>query len=339
MNPPDAATTGIWTRWVSRLDHREPAHGLAIFRLLMGAILLMELVGLARRDLVTLLWTSVEDGGYRTYGKTASWLFNAIGGPTPELVWGFWALCSLSGLLLVLGVVPRLAAFIALQTFLALAWINSHAGGSYDMLFTNMLWLLVLADSSATGSLTARWRTGRFWPDTPVPAWPRYLIVGQMVTVYLSTGLQKVSASWVPGGDLSALYYILQQPSWQRFDMTGAAWLYPVTQLGTLLTWVFEVGSPVLVLAFWYRATRDRPGRFRRWCNRVDLRSIWLCIGAVLHLGIMFTLDVGQFSPVCLASYVCFFHADELKGVAKKLSSRRSAPPPTPRESTPHPGA
>ncbi|HCH63940.1 MAG TPA: hypothetical protein DFR83_14135, partial [Deltaproteobacteria bacterium] len=283
----------LWSRWVQVLDHREPAHGLALFRFFMGLTLLVDLMDLLRHDLITLLWMSVEDGGYRTYGRTGSWLVNALGGPTPELIWGFWGLCLLASLALILGVLPRVAALIGLQTFLALAWVNHHTGGSYDMLITNMLWLLVLADSSATGSLTARWHTGRFWPDTPVPAWPRYLVVGQMVTVYLSTGLQKVSASWVPGGDLSALYYILQQPSWQRFDLSFAAHVYPLTQLGTLATWLFEVGSPVLILAFWYRATSERPGRLRALFNRFDVRTLWLATGVLLHTGIMVTLDVG----------------------------------------------
>jgi hypothetical protein len=67
----------------------------------------------------------------------------------------------------------------------------------------------------------------------------------------------------------------------------------------------------------------------------MDIRSIWLAIGVVLHIVVWATMDVGPFSAVCIASYACFFHADELKRMGRWLASRRSAPPPSPRESTP----
>ena len=133
----------------------------------------------------------------------------------------------------------------------------------------------------------------------------------------------------MPGGDLSALYYILQQPSWQRTDLSGLAHVYPLTQLATLGTWVFEVGAPVLLLALWFRATRDRPGRLRHAFNRHDVRLWWLAAGAAMHVGIMLTMSVGTFSLVCLAAYPCFFHADELR---RAPGLRRWLRPPNPRE-------
>lgn len=324
-----SATPSLWSRWVRRLDHREPATGLALLRICMGLVLFMEVGTVWWADLIDVLWFGIDDGGYRPAGTTGSWLIKRLGGPSPAVIYGLIATALVGASGLVLGVLPRVAAFLGLQAFLALGWNNVHAGGSYDPLITNILWLLVLADSGSTGSVTAWRKTGRWWPDTQALAWPRYLVVGQMVTLYTSTGLQKVSATWVPGGDLSALYYILQQPTWQRFDMSGAAWVFPLTQLVTLLTWIFEVGAPILVLAFWYRATSTRPGRLRAWFNRVDLRAIWLGFGAVMHVGIMLLMDVGTFSLVCLASYFCFFHADELR---RFPVLRRWLPPPNPPE-------
>ena len=70
-----------------------------------------------------------------------------MGGPTPTLVYGAIGVGILAALALVVGVWSRFAAFVGLQCFLALAWINSHTGGSYDVLITNALWLLVLAQS------------------------------------------------------------------------------------------------------------------------------------------------------------------------------------------------
>ncbi len=327
-------SASLWHRWAHRLDHREPAHGLAILRMGMGFVLVFELVSVARLGLIELLWLGTEAGGYRDYQTTGSWLVNALGGPSPSLIYTLAGLGITAGIALMVGVLPRLAALVGLQVFLALAWVNTHSGGSYDPLITNLLWLLVLADSASTGSLTARLRTGTWWPDTPTTAWPRYLVIGQMVTLYTSTGLQKVSASWVPGGDLSALYYILQQPTWQRTDMTAVASIYPLTQLATLVTWLFEVGAPVLIVAFWFRATADRPGVLRHWFNRLDIRFWWLAVGVVMHVGIMATMDVGTFSMVCLATYPCFFHADELKRFGRFLARRPQLPQPSPRGTT-----
>lgn len=318
-----APRAGLWARWRALVAHREPAHGLAVFRMGMGLVVLWELLSVVVHGLVPLLWLHVDHGGYRAYTETGSWLVDALGGPSPTVITTLVVLGLVASTALLAGVAARFAAFVCLQCMLGLAWTNGHAGGSYDPLITNLLWLLVLADSGSTGGIAARLRTGRWWPDTPVAAWPRYLVIGQLVTLYTSTGLQKVSASWVPGGDLSALYYILQQPSWQRADMAWVAWIYPVTQLATLGTWLFEVGAPVLLLAFWFRATRDRPGRLRALFNRLDLRSWWLAGGVAMHLGIMALMDVGTFSLVCLATYPCAFHADELKRLATALSSRR----------------
>ena len=320
----------IWRRWEALLAHKEPAHGLAILRIGMGVVLLVELASVTFSGLVPVLWMHVDDGGYRAYTLTGSWLVDALGGPSPGLIWTLVATAMLCGVALVLGVASRLAALLGLQAFLALAWVNGHAGGSYDPLITNLLWLVVLADGGSTGGLAARLRTGRWWPDVEVSAWPRYLVMGQIVTLYASTGLQKVSASWVPGGDLSALYYILQQPSWHRYDMSWVAWIHPLTQLFTLTTWVFEVGSPVLIFAMWARATRASAGPLRRLSNRIDLRSWWLGVGVMMHLGIMLTMDVGSFSIACLSSYACFFHADELKAGARAFASRLGRPAPSP---------
>lgn len=330
---------GPWSRWLDLLAHTEPAHPLALLRIATGLIVLREMLSPALHGVVPLLWLSEEHGGYRTFERTGSWLVNALGGPTPTLVWGLIALGTITGSALVVGIFARLSAAVALQCFLALAWINGHAGGSDDNLISNVLFLLVLAQSDVTGSVRARWQTGRFWPDTPAPAWPRYLVVGQVVAMYTSTGLHKASSAWVPGGDLSALYYILQQPTWQRFDLRAAAYVYPLTQAATFVTWCFEVFAPVLLLAMWWRHTAHRPGRLRAWSNRVDLRRAYLFIGVLMHAGIAATMDVGSFSWMAVATYVCAFHADELKRWVPGTTTPPSPEPPSPPETTAPPAA
>lgn len=329
---------GAYARLVRLLDRRETGEPLAAFRICVGLILAHHLLVMGLDGLVPLLWMDLPDGGMRPLAEEGSWWVGLLGGPHPGVVWPLYALTLAASIGLTVGLYARVQAFLALQGFLALAWINGHAGGSYDNLISNSLWLLVLARSDATASILCRIRTGSFFSNEEVQAWPRWLVVLQLVAMYASTGLQKVSAAWVPGGDFSALYYILQQPTWARWDMAWLAWIYPLTQLATGATWFFEVGSPVLLLFFYYRLTADRPGRLRAWCNRLDARSLFAAVGISMHLGIHLLMVVGPFSTLSIALYACLFSPDEWRRGARRLRSafsRGPAPaPPGPTEAS-----
>jgi len=326
--------TGLWARWVALLSRREGGDSLAIFRIAVGLVGIYSVGTVAWSGMVPALWMDQKDGGYQEISK-AWWLVDLLGGPTPTVIWTLVAVSLLASLALTLGVLSRLSAFVALQGFLALTWMNASAGGSYDDLITNALWLLVLADSSATLSLPVRLRGGSWRSDAQVLAWPRYLIIGQIVVVYFTTALQKVSAYWTPGGDYSALYYILQQPTWQRADMRWVARYFPLTQIMTAATWFWELGSPAVLLALWYRDTRTRPGRLRAFCNRVDLRALFCAFGVLLHLGIFALMEVGPFSWITLSYYLTLWSPDEWRA----LTRRRGRAAATPAGSSARPGA
>ncbi len=322
----------IWRRWVGLLTTREVATSLALVRMATGLSMLYAIASVVGADLVGALWFDDDFGGIRAY-RTHPWLISLLGGPTPTVIWSLVVTIFVGSFGLILGVLPRVSALVVLQAHLALTWLNGQAGGSYDDLFGNMLFLLMLADSSATLSLTCRLRTGRWTSRRLVPTWPRWLMVGQLVIMYLSTGAHKLSIYWVPGGDLSALYYILQQPSWQRWDMGWVAWAFPLSQLATLSTWLFENGSPLLILAFWYRHTRTRPGRLRALFNRVDFRTLFGLFGLSLHIGIMVLMDVGPFSVITLCFYIALYSPDELHRWGRRIVDRlpglsASEPPP-----------
>ena len=108
--------------------------------------------------------------------------------------------------------------------------------------------------------------------------------------------------------------------------MGWVARVYPLTQLGSAVTWVFETFSWLMLLVFYYRYTRDRPGRLRRAFNRWDLRIPFTVVGAGLHLGIFIAMDVGPFSFVSLAYYVCLWRPEELRTILVRYSSMRSTP-------------
>jgi hypothetical protein len=148
------------------------------------------------------------------------------------------------------------------------------------------------------------------------------MLVFQLALMYWSTGMQKVSSGWVPGGKADALWYILQQPTWQRMPMEWAAPLFPLTQVATLGTWTFEQTAPLLLLAAFYRNTRTRGGRLRALANRIDLRTKYLLVGIAMHIGIEVSMEVGAFSLASLSLYFCCYHPDEWRALGRRLFRR-----------------
>ena len=313
-----------WSRWVALMSTTEHPLTLALFRIAVGLCAFGTVASPVLADVVELVWMDKDHGGYRVLAK-GPWLVEWLGGPSPEVTWALVVAALVSSTALVLGAGGRVVAFICLWATMGITDMNGQAGGSYDELLTCALFLAVLADSSRTLSVDCRVRTGAWTCDTPVSSWPRWLAIFQIVTVYWSTGFQKLSAFWTPAGGFSAIWYILQQPSWQRTDMQWVAPLYPLTQVMTATTWLWEVTAPLLFLAFWYRLTRERPGRLRGFMNRVDWRLWFALFGVMTHLGVFMVMNVGPFTWVTLAFYVAFFHPDEVHGAFRRLRDRFAA--------------
>ncbi len=308
----------LWAWWIALLDRRETGECLAAMRILAGLTILAIVGELVGHELVAPLYYAPEHGGYLA-GPSRSWLVDALGGATPEVVWGLLLSAALAGVALVLGLGGRVAALVASQCLLALRGINAYQG-SYGALLSNGLWLCVLARCDATWSLRCRLRTGSWTSAEAVPAWPRMLGVLQLVILYLWTGLSKVSAAWI--GDFSALYYILQDPAWRRFDGAWVASVYPLSQLFTGLVWVWEFSFPIILLGAYYRETADRPGRLRAWFNRYDLRIPYAIFGVGTHLTISVLMVVGPFVLATLIFYPCLFSPGRWRELLARLLAR-----------------
>lgn len=294
----------LWSAWVTLLSTRELGTSLARFRIAVGLVILYSLLSMIAAELVEVMWIDASYGGLQTL-STQHWLVGVLGGRTPQTAWILVGSGLVLGGLLVLGLGGRLTALCALQVYYGLTSAKSTLAGGYDTLITNALWILVFAESTATLSLDCRRRTGRWTSDRLVLAWPRYLLILQLLVVYGTTGLYKLSPVWTPGGDYSALYWVFAEPTWRRFDMAWTASVFPLTQLATAVTWWWEVLSPLMLVVYWARYTADRGGRVRRALNRFDLRKPWALVGIGLHLGILVLLNVGPFSPISLSYYLC----------------------------------
>jgi hypothetical protein len=308
------------------MEAREPAEGLALFRMAVGLCVLAALFSVLVSRLEPVIWHGAKDGGYLDLAP-GPWLVDLLGGPATSTVHGLIGAALLGGVGVVFGFGGRLTTFLTLQAFQAVTDLNPQAGGSYDYLLDNALWLLVLGGGTQTLSLDARLRAGTWRPEATVGSWSRWLVLYQLVLVYWSTGLHKVSAHWTPAGGFSALYYTLQQPSWHRFDMSWLAQVYPLTQAATAGTWVFELTSPILLWILWMHG---RPREASAWVGRVHrarLRRVWVSCGIALHMGIFLLMEVGPFTWITLAYYLPIARGEEWKSTLDRclrgLSSSR----------------
>ena len=105
--------------------------------------------------------------------------------------------------------------------------------------------------------------------------------------------------------------------------MTWAAHVFWMTQLATLATWCFEVGSPLVLLAYFFRKTRNGSGHLRGWMNRVDYRTCFAVFGVCMHLTIFVLMEVGPFTWISLTFYLVLWHPDEWRRVLPHSVSSR----------------
>ncbi len=310
-----ATAPRLWTRWVGAVTRREPAHAVAVVRIVVGVSIVAHLVRLLWTETWRWVWLPPAHGGLVPLNSgPLDW----FGGATPMLVGGVIGATLLSSLALGLGLFTPGAVLLTTAGWWVLMGLGPNAGGSYDFLGANILFLLIFAGSGRAWSVDAWWRRRQGATALDVPAWPRWLMVWQLVVMYDTTAWQKLSSSWVIGGPADALWYILQQPTWHHFEMAWLAPIFPFTQLMTTSTWLWEHASPIIVVAAWFRATRGRGGWLRAQSNRVDPRRFYLAFGVVMHLSIEATLDVALFTPFTLALYAACFSGDEVRRVSNR---------------------
>lgn len=306
-----------WAWWVELTSRRERGTTLALFRIAVAAVMVTMMLSAMRAGIVDLLWVDASEGGIKSVAS-GFWLLDLVGGATQRNMWGLVVLTLLFGTAMMLGLGGRCTVLAAVWCYRAVSSAG-HGNGGYDAMIFNGAWLLFLAEPTATLSLDARLRTGRWRSDVEVSAWPRYLLILQLLIIYTATGLQKSSASWTFADGFSALYWFLQDPNWQRWDTSWTGSGYPLTQLATAVVWHFEVFAGLLLLVYHVRANPDRKGRWRAWLRRVDGRKIFTAIGIGMHAGIALLMDMGPFSWISMAFYITLWGPEEWEQVGSWL--------------------
>jgi uncharacterized membrane protein YphA (DoxX/SURF4 family) len=274
----------LWRAWVELLDRKEPATALALVRILLACVLLVDFVSTKLAGLVGPLYSPPPVG----FAWGDAWLSGDVA----------WALAVVALVALVLGAATRVACVAFAIASAALSHLTPDSESALDMLSRVVFVILALSRSNARWSVDA-WIAKRMGREVPaeIPAWPRYLLLFELVWVYFSGGMNKASGSWGPQGGFTALANALSDPHAARFapDWVGA--IYPLTRIATAATMVFELGAPLFLLAY-----------FKRW----RVRWVWIALGVSFELGIALGLRLGSFPYGMLALYPVLLHSDEL---------------------------
>jgi hypothetical protein len=306
--------------WVALWDRREPATALAAVRIAVAVVLLYDLLVVWHLDLIEVLWARPPEGyAVDTAGRWATrWL-----GSGPESAVALWMAAVIGLVAIITGTLTRVACIVVVLVSAQLAHRAPDADRGIDGLIRIALFILALSRCNAVWSVDAwvRRRIGRPMP-AEVPAWPRYLLFAQLIWVYFSGGHNKTGLEWGPAGGFTALANALGDPHFARFDPAWVDAIYPLTRVATAVTMLFELGAPLMLLFTYYAATADRPGRLRRWCNRLRLRWIWISLGVMFHLGIALTMKLGIFPAAMLALYPVLLLPGELERLVRRLGSR-----------------
>ncbi|MFO0547598.1 MAG: HTTM domain-containing protein [Polyangiaceae bacterium] len=323
-----------WRSWVEFTSEREDGATLALMRVLFGVIACVSMLETLAYGVLDVAFVGQAYGG--AFDVSPNWLVTLLGGPTPRVVHGLAIAAAVGGLLVAAGVGGRLTPLLTLWFYRAVTQLNGQSSGGYDPLLTNALWLLFLGNAacaySVDGLLRERarrsgerpWHRWVFGRDGQTLTIVRRLAVLQILVVYFSTGLQKMSPVWTPAGGYSALYWVFQEPTWRHVDLTWTAKVYPLTQIATAVTWHWELGAGLMFPYLWLRHTAERGGRLRRLAKRFDLRKPFLGTGIALHLGILMLLSVGPFSFVTVSFYPAFYRPDEVRAALRALARRSS---------------
>ena len=145
----------------------------------------------------------------------------------------------------------------------------------------------------------------------------RRLFIAQLTIVYVATGVMKAGSTWSVMDGWSALYLALNLPGIARWPGDWAAWVYPLTQVGTFVSKWWEITFFLVPLNLFLRrrpnASVPRRGRLRRLLARWDLRLPYLGLGLVMHLSLTVLLDLGLFSAAMVSLYPCLFFPHEAR--------------------------
>ena len=268
----------VWHRWTSYLDQEMDPTPLALVRIALPLVVIVDLARLIHLDLVDHVFVPYSAGGLSKIQDPHWILPQLLGDAAATVALGLTLVCMS---LVAIGKWMRPAILIGVLAYAQLGHLFPPGDRAIDRLVRCGLLILLFSDADRALSCK-RTRTH------PIPAWPAHLIRYLLVLVYLSAGLSKLiqQPGWLSLTADPPLMRILVDP--MAGELAPAFWAsFPwLFRLGGFVTIAFELASPLLL-------TRHAPKL--------------AVVGLLMHLGILFTMTLGMFSWGMLAFYPLLF--------------------------------
>lgn len=226
------------TGWSDLVQRRVDGRAVALARLMLG----LALITITLESFATL---ALMADGRMTY----PW-FDGAPAPTRIVAMGVLVAGWLSGIALVIGILPSPMALVGSMSCLVTLLSDQQTYSSHLTLLTILLFLLTFARSDARWAVSANLRRD----DPTVPFWPQLLMMTQVSVVYLFAGLNKIQPIFLSGRPLQE-------------------WMWPELPLAVfvVLSWGTVAVEVLLAVTLWVAP-------LRRWA---------MVAGIGLHLSIV----------------------------------------------------
>ncbi|HEX6277442.1 MAG TPA: HTTM domain-containing protein [Polyangiaceae bacterium] len=308
-----------WFESLVRLfDEREKPTALALIRILVAVTVVYDLIVVGALDLPVWLWAPIDQGGVSPTATrdSAAWFYKVFE-PSADSAMGLYVALLVSAVSFGVGFFTRTSALVYVLLSAQSSLLNDVGDRGIDRAIRIVVLILAFSAAGRAYSIDARIATKSFRGDgKEVMAWPRYLVLGQLVVMYMAAGLSKSATLWLPWGGHGALYVILNEPIYavRDFGFLAHPVLYFFTQIGTAASRTWELLSPVVLLAAYYRRNpHGESGWLRRFMTRWPVRDIYVAFGVAFHLLLAATLKLGIFPYSMLAFFPAFFRPDEIE--------------------------
>lgn len=297
----DTLTT-LWERWVRWTERPVDPRPLALLRILVAGILLLDVARVALLGLLPWMLVPLEAGGLAAARPDAWWrLGSALGDDVAGYVLFAGLVVGLVGMLL--GVVYRPAVLLAVFCHAQLGFVFPPGDRAAAAVSRTVLLLMCFVAADRAWSLRSR----REGPARSIASWPVDALRLLLVVIYLNAGIVKVvpELTWLQTEGISPVFKALTQPMTASLSAPDSLWAMPAFWALSWGTIAMELSSPLLL--------------FRR------TRALWAPFGMALHLGLWATVSLGIFCPLMLSLYLVVL-PDPAKRLCDWLEDRIPGP-------------
>lgn len=236
----------------------------------------------------------------------AWWRFSLVDYVSPAISQWLYLLMLAALLLVMIGVWTRAALLLSLVLLFSFHEYGSIALDGGDTMLRLIGFILLLSPCDRTFSVSNLLRRFRMATATgmdqspsqrTMPIWPYRLLLWQMIVIYVSSAVLKLSGgTWLHG---EAVAIVLHHDMFRRVTLETADLLSRASPLLSYFTLVTQLAwaliLPMGLLSCCRLIRTERVDTFKR--------ALLLC-GILLHGGIALFLDVGTFSFVVFTSYL-----------------------------------